>query len=199
MDVNIWFRDREWRLGYYSDWKTGQGMFRHKGYYESEDYCFLIYDTDNNIRAYVTLDRTTYNSTTHNNHAKLTFEQFKQISALNPERWIVLNHNTVAVIAEDIAKREVHTNGKMDFSTDDILFCYDITDFKAGKKLYQFEQQRLNRALSLDNNKTPGAAIEYLVKMAQDAISEKVESSQKEIATAEAEYQKVLEKMKKST
>lgn len=207
MNFNSWCREHEIKFTDYSAWKNGCTFHRNSA--TDGKHIATVYDKCGNINAFIQFMPKDYKATELNNHTKLTFNQFKSISAVCPERWIVINKDTVAILAEkrNFVHKKDYNHFTNTYTTSpflkqindtDIVFCYDIIGFNASKKLWQFEKQRFEAALTLNNNKRPEAALDYLIQVSQSAINKEQKKLKEQMAKAEEEYKKIVERLKQT-
>lgn len=199
------FRDGAASMPSFKEWKE-RGGFHYRSRYNP--YSFVIYNSKGEVLGYVVLSKEDYNATMHNSHAKLTWEQFNCIYKLRPERWVIINKNTVGILKDGCHyEHKQFTNHLREitylaeiknFDEKDIVFCYDITGFRIEHKLYSLEKSRLEGALTLNNDKNPEAAIDYLINITQKEIENFSAKTKKEIEQAENKCKEIVERLASS-
>ena len=200
MVLDDYLREHGFQFSDFNHWKQSKTIYRKGDYsYASPEYkerIILVYDANNSIRGIMKMDKDQFVATTRNNHAKITFQHFLTLSALNPERWVVVNKDTVALIRDDIKFR--YWNGQpeiREIESRDLVYCYDVTGFGSMKNLYRFDKARFERAMTFDNIKSNEAAINYLAEISRAAVQKQIDAAKAEIDGAKEEYLKIADRL----
>lgn len=199
MALDDYFREQGFQFSDYRHWKRGKAIYRKDNYVsypKYEERVILVYDANNSIHGIMRMDENQFAATSRNNHAKITFKHFLTLSALNPERWVVINKDTVALIRDDIEFSFWYSQPEIkEVESEDLVYCYDVTGFGSMKKLYNFDKARFERAMTFDSVKNNEAAINYLAEISGAAIQKQIDEAKVKIDEAKEEYLKIADRL----